>query len=1052
MANRLAISGDARGVVIAGSNNKVYVYDDRAERVATETVSDPRPGSMPPGANPYKGLLYFEEADGNRFFGREKLTDELYARLTGLLEAEADRPRILPVLGPSGCGKSSLVRAGLVPRLARERLAGLLEPRVLVLTPGPHPLEALARPLARLATGDAAAVAETDEFLGILSKANRTDGLRRIVDALPTLGPARLILVVDQFEELYVTPAAPRERETFEAERDRFVATLIDATTDRGGRLLALTVLRSDFFGATQCHPELNTQIARWGFLVPGMAKQELEAAIRKPAELVQPPYKFPMAFVDLLVNEVLGSPAALPLLQFALQRVWDALPDDPAETLDRLGGVGGVVAAEAENIFGGLSKDDQAVARRAFLAMVNLGEGTPDTRRRAKLDEITISAITAEQEHSVLARFCRPEARLITLSQEPGSGVTFEVAHETLIRRWDRLREWLHEGRDDQRLLHRAREAAEYWAQKKGSLWRSFELEQLREFAQRVPQDMTAGLALFLDASLAADAAGRNAERRRQRNILVATASGLVVALILAGIAGWQWRIAETQRSRAERSLVLATDTANSLVFDLAQQFRNVAGVPAATIKDILDRARRLQDQLLGGGETSPELRRSEAEALIETTNTLITLGDTEGALTAATQARDIFRALVVSNPDSDDFQRELSVSNERIGDVLMVQGQLDAALAAYRDSLAIRKPLALKHPDNTECQRDLSVGDNKIGDVLLAKGQLDEALAAYQDGLTIRKALVLKDPSNAKWQRDLSVSHNKIGRVMVMQGHLDDALTAYRDALTIRKALARGDPCDAQCQRDLSVSHELIGDVLVAQGRLDDALPAYTDGLDIAKALAAKDPGNTDWQRDVLVGDDRIGGVLMTRGYLDDALSAYRDGLAIAKALALKDPGNTEWQRDLSATYDRIGDVLTRQSQPDNALAVYRDSLAIKRALELKDPKNTDWQRDLAVSYERIGDALAATGEIDLALGSYRDSLTIRNEQALRDPTNVVWQVDLVVSLCKIASTGGEPEVNLARADAILKHLYGAGALPPDKRSWMDDVESALKTLKSE
>jgi tetratricopeptide (TPR) repeat protein len=1018
----------------------------------TETGSDVWPGSKPPSANPYKGLLYFEETDGVRFFGREKLTDELYARLTAHLEPDTDRPRILPVIGPSGCGKSSLVRAGLVPRLARERVGRLVEPRVLVLTPGPHPLEALARALAGLATGHAAPMAETDEFFGILSNANRTDGLRRIVDALPNLGPARLILVVDQFEELYVTQAAPRERESFAAERDRFVAMLMDATADRGGRLTAVTVLRSDFMGATQCHPELNAQIARWGFLVPGMAKEEIEAAICKPAELARPPNRFAKAFVQLLVNDVLGHPGTLPLLQFALQRVWDALPEDPMETLAKLGGVGGAVAAEAENIFGSLSEEDQAVARRAFLAMVNLGEGTPDTRRRAKLDDITTSATDGEREHSTLARFARPEARLITLSQEPGTGVTFEVAHETLIRRWDRLRDWLHESRDDQRLLHRAREAAECWTQNKGSLWRSFELEQLREFAQRVPQDISVGLRPFLDASLAADAASRNAERRRQRNILVATASGLIVALMLAGIAGWQWRIAEMQRSRAERSLVLATDTANGLVFDLAQQFRNVAGVPAATVKDILDRARKLQDQLLGGGETSLDLRRSEAETLIETSNTLLTLGDTQGALATASQARDIFRDLVVSNPDSDDFNRELSVSNERIGDVLVLQGELDAGLAAYRDSLAIRKPLALKHPDNTDSQRDLSVGDNKIGDVLLAKGQLDEALVAYREGLAIRKALALNDPGNAKGQRDLSVSDHKIGHVLVMQGHLDDALTTYRDGLTIRQALARNDHCDTQCQRDVSVSEEQIGDVLVAQGRLYDALPAYIDGLDIAKALAAKDPGNTDWQRDVLVGDDRIGDVLVTQGYLDDALSAYRDGLAIAKALALKDSGNTEWQRDLSVSYDRIGDILVAQGQLDDALAIYRKSLVIKKTLALKDPGNTDWQRDLAVSDDRIGDALLAKGEVDAALAAYRDGLTIRDTQSLREPSNVVWQIDLVVSLCKVASVGGESSVNLGRADAILKRLYGGGVLPPDKRRWMDDVSSALEKVNGE
>jgi tetratricopeptide (TPR) repeat protein len=1052
VTNQLAISGDARGVVIAGSNNRVYVYEERAQRIGTETATELWTAGKSVGPNPYKGLLYFEEADGNRFFGREKLTDELYARLAALLEAEEGRPRILPVLGPSGSGKSSLVRAGLVPRLASDRTARLSEPRVLVLTPGPHPLEALARPLARLATGDVAPVAETDEFLRILSDPNRNDGLRRIVDALPNLGPARLILVVDQFEELYVTPSAPRERESFQSERDRFVATLMEAATDRGGRLLALTVLRSDFFGATQRHPELNAQIAHWGFLVPGMAKEELEAAIRKPAELAAPPYRFGTAFVQLLVDDALGRPGTLPLLQFALQRVWDALPEDPGDTLTKLGGVGGAVAAEAENIFGSLSNEDQAIARRAFLAMVNLGEGTPDTRRRAKLDEITALSSSAEREHSVLARFAQPEARLITLSQEPDSGVTFEVAHETLIRRWDRLREWLHESRDDQRLLHRAREAAEFWTQKKGSLWRSFELEQLRDFAQRAPQDMTAGLARFLDASLAADAAVRKAERRRLHNILAGTASGLIVALILAAIAGWQWRSAETQRSRAERSLVLATDTANDLVFGLAQKFRNVPGVPAATIKDILDRARRLQDQLFNGGETSVELRRSQAEALLEATTTLLTLGNTDSALASATQARDILGALVASNTESTDFAGELSVSNERIGDVLVMQGHLDPALAAFRDSLALRERLALDNPGNTEYQRDLSVSDNKIGDALMAQGRLDDALAKYRDGFAIRSALALKHPSNVKLQRDLSVSDNKIGRVLVIQGHLDAALSAYRDGLAIRKALALKDSCNTECRRDLAVSDELIGDVLVAQGKLDDALAAYRDGLAIAQLLAVEDPSNTDWQRDLLVVDDRIGGVLEMQGQLDDALLAYRDGLAIAKTLALKDPGNTQWQRDLSATYDRIGDVLTRQSQPDNALAVYRDSLAIKKALELKDPKNTDWQRDLAVSYERIGNSLAAKGEIDLALASYRDSLTIRNEQALRDPTNVVWQVDLVVSLCKVASTGGEPEVNLARAEAILKRLDSAGALPPDKRSWMDYVASALEKLKGE
>jgi WD40 repeat protein len=497
--------------------NPVTIYQP------TERLIEP----PPPGSNPYKGLLYFDETDAQRFFGRERLTEELYARLTRLLEGEEGQLRLLPVLGPSGSGKSSLVRAGLVPRLAQERRAQLIEPRVLVLTPGPHPLEALARALARLAPGDATPLAKENEYLGFLDA--HPDGLRRIVDNLPDLGMARLILVIDQFEELYVTAAGPKEREAFEAQRDRFVATLIDAASDRGGRLIALVAMRSDFLGATERHPELNAHIAGRCFVVPAMGEEELENAIRKPAEQARWPYEFQEAFVDLLVNEVLGRPGALPLLQFALQRVWDALPTDPAVTLDNLGGIGGVVAGYAENEFGRLPETDRSIARRAFLAMVNLGE-TADTRRRARLDEITAGPAFAGRELWVLRQFARPEARLVTLSQEPGGAVTFEVAHETLIGRWDRLQEWLHEGRDDLIFLARAREAAAWWEEGKGPLWDDFQLKQLSEFALRSAGDMTERLTRFRDASLAEKLWER---RRRRRSWAVSVA--LIILVVCA-------------------------------------------------------------------------------------------------------------------------------------------------------------------------------------------------------------------------------------------------------------------------------------------------------------------------------------------------------------------------------------------------------------------------------------------------------------------------------------------------------------------------------------
>ena len=112
----------------------------------------------------------------------------------------------------------------------------------------------------------------------------------------------------------------------------------------------------------------------------------------------------------------------------------------------------------------------------------------------------------------------------------------------------------------------------------------------------------------------------------------------------------------------------------------------------------------------------------------------------------------------------------------------MLMAQGDGPGALAAYRTGLAIREALAARDPANTEWQRDLSVSQNKIGDVLVAQGDGPGALAAYRTGLAIREALAGRDPANTEWQRDLSVSHERIGNVLVAQGDGPGALAAYR------------------------------------------------------------------------------------------------------------------------------------------------------------------------------------------------------------------------------------------------------------------------------
>ena len=426
--------------------------------------------------------------------------------------------------------------------------------------------------------------------------------------------------------------------------------------------------------------------------------------------------------------------------------------------------------------------------------------------------------------------------------------------------------------------------------------------------------------------------------------------------------------------------------------------------------------------------------------------------LGDLTTAYPDLRQSVANFKDLTVQDPSHAGWQRDLSVSFDKVGDVLVAQGRLEEALGAYQDSLAIAQHLAEQDPSHAGWQRDLSVSFDKVGDVLVAQGRLEEALGAYQDSLAIAQHLAEQDPSHAGWQRDLSVSFNKIGDVLVAQGRLEEALGAYQDSLAIAQHLAEQDPSHAGWQRDLSVSFEKIGDVLVAQGRLEEALGAYQDSLAIAQHLAEQDPSHAGWQRDLSVSFNKVGDVLVAQGRLEEALGAYQDSLAIAQHLAEQDPSHAGWQRDLSVSFNKIGDVLVAQGRLEEALGAYQDSLAIRQHLAEQDPSHAGWQRDLSVSFEKIGDVLVAQGRLEEALGAYQDSLAIRQHLAEQDPSHAGWQRDLSVSFDKVGDVlvaqGRLEEALGAYQDslAIAQHL---AEQDPSHAGWQRDLSVSFNKV---
>jgi tetratricopeptide (TPR) repeat protein len=583
-----------------------------------------------------------------------------------------------------------------------------------------------------------------------------------------------------------------------------------------------------------------------------------------------------------------------------------------------------------------------------------------------------------------------------------------------------------------------------------------------------------------------------RRAERARRRRLRNWVGALALLTVTFAGLAVWaeiNRREAVVQRQYAEQALDAGIRTSNSLTGGLAERFRNRTGIQSALVKYILEQALVLQEKLASFGRSSPDLKRSESRAYRQTSTTLLTIGDTLGALAAAERARQIIESVQAVKPDDPDTQLDVAGSYETLGAVLVTQGKREEALAvfrkalataqrvigrdsgtaavaknsinigdvldaelkpdetlaAYHMSLAIWQKLAEQDQANAEWQQGLGMSYERIGGVLLTQGKRDEALAAFQKHLAIRQRLTNNDPNNTEFQFNLSVGHIKIGDVLLAQRKSDRALSAYQKALVIRQKLADGDQGSALWQREVAINYYLIADVMVATGKIEEALAAFQKGLTIEQKLAVGDPGNAQWQRDLYLSYERIGNVLQNEGKLDAALQAYRDSLAIAESQFKAHPDDFEWQRALPRSYDNVGNVLLTQGKLDQALTAYRDSLTTQERLAAADPSNTEWQRDLSLSHNRVGGALMAQGKLDEALTTYRAGLAIAERLAVANRSNTLWQRDLSAcyeALGTVLLTQGKLDEALTAYRDSLTTQQRLAAADPSNTEWQRDL----------
>jgi WD40 repeat protein/transcriptional regulator with XRE-family HTH domain len=458
------------------------------------------------GLCPYKGLNCFEESDADLFVGREVLTAKLAERVLALISrGPPDQKRFLAVVGASGSGKSSLVRAGLVPALRWNKKSADLQ--IHLLTPTARPLESLATSL----TLEIPSVTTTAHLIDDLAGDTRSLHLfaKR---ALGWENNPHLLLVVDQFEELFALCRS-------EEERTSFIDNLLAAASEADGPVIVVIALRADFYARCAQYRQLRAALAENQEFIGAMSNEELRAAIEEPARRGQ--WEFEPGLVDLLLRDAGDEPGALPLLSHTLLETWQRRRGRTM-TLGGYassGGVHGAIAATAEAVFADrFTPDQQRLARRIFLRLTELGDETVtgDTRRRATFDELMLQPEETRKTRALLQELA--DARLIVTDE-----TTVEVAHEALIREWPRLRGWLEENREDLRLHRQLTQAAQEW-QAMGHtpdlLYRGVRLDQAREWALIHDDEMNPLEREFLAASVEAterEAADKEEQRQRE-------------------------------------------------------------------------------------------------------------------------------------------------------------------------------------------------------------------------------------------------------------------------------------------------------------------------------------------------------------------------------------------------------------------------------------------------------------------------------------------------------------------------------------------------------
>lgn len=1014
---------------------------------------DPRFFAWPPANEPqrapYRGLEALDGIDAGIFFGRDGPIIEALDRLRGLRDATP--PRLFVILGASGAGKSSFLRAGLLPRLARDD-------RNFVILPVIRPERAaISGP-----SGLIASIADAIMQRGLTTTRARVrqaiaegaGALRPILKTLLTHTdeekPPTIVLTIDQAEELFRAEAAE------EAEQLLALLSALMAVDDPS--TLVIFVIRSDSYDALQrCKAFEGLKQDTFALLpMPHGAYQTVIEGPLKRLRLSGRKFEIEPGLTEALLEDIEqgGGSDALPLLSFTLELLYR--DHEAARHISRddyldFGGLKGAINAALKRAFTAADLDPRipkdyearlALLRRGFIPwLAGVDPETRSLRRR-----VAHAAQIPEEARPLIDLLV--EQRLLTRDVDKETGeATVEPAHEALLRQWGGLKGWLEEDFGRLAALEGVKRAAMDWdANARNAAWLAHGGGRLSEADQL---DLRPDLSALLngtdraylaacrqkekqtredeeekrraEAELVQEKQERLQQRARDMKIVASLLSGGVV-LSLA-LAAWAFH----ERDTAEKQIEAATKTSNDLIRDIVGNIKSISGVPTSTVLHTLDIAHQLQEDLTKSGYRNVELQRSHALSREETAPICLQFGDLPCALDAAEEAIQLRTAVLKTDPDNPVKRLDLARAQTRMGDVKKELGALAEAESLYASSLAAQDAVAPPESNRLEWLRDRATNQEGIGDVLRMQGKPEEAHQYYRAAQAERETILHAEPNKAEWLRDSAGNDQKMGEALFDRNERRSAQKSFDRATSKIASLVEKNPNNSEFKEELAASREKIGDIQLGMNKLDPALASFEQSFAVMNALVATDTAKARWQRQLAGIQNKLGDVHLAKGELDAAEKSYSDALARIEQVARKDKANAILQIDWSRSLSKMGDVRLIKGQLPEALRYYRESLEKLAQNPLLDSKDQRRRLDVARLNEFIGSILYNQKDYAGATAAFEQMLEALESVSRADPNNAELQLRIVETLKQLALVDDRANIekHIKSAEAILDHL---------------------------